>query len=161
MDARITLLPEKKLIGKFMRMSLAQNRTPDLWRSFRIDSNQIAEQVGTDLYSIQVYDGLHYFDRFSPTTEFTKWAAAEVSHTDNIPNGFFSFTLESGLYAVFVHQGTPSDFPKTFRYIFTEWLPKSDYELDDRPHFELLGKKYKNNDPTSEEEVWIPIRKKT
>jgi hypothetical protein len=24
----------------------------------------------------------------------------------------------------------------------------------------LLGEKYKNNDPDSEEEIWIPIRKK-
>ncbi|EPE83362.1 GyrI-like small molecule binding domain protein [Leptospira noguchii str. 1993005606] len=42
-------------------------------------------------------------------------------------------------------------------YIFQEWLPNSGYKL--KPHFELLGSKYKNNDPTSEEEVWIPIVK--
>jgi predicted transcriptional regulator YdeE len=29
---------------------------------------------------------------------------------------------------------------------------------DDRPHFEVLGKNYKNNDPVSEEEIWIPVR---
>jgi hypothetical protein len=28
------------------------------------------------------------------------------------------------------------------------------------PHFEVLGDKYKNNDPSSEEEVWIPIKPK-
>jgi AraC family transcriptional regulator len=39
-------------------------------------------------------------------------------------------------------------------------LPNSAYELDDREHFELLGEKYKNNDPNSEEEIWIPIRPK-
>jgi len=27
-------------------------------------------------------------------------------------------------------------------------------------HFELLGEKYKNNHPDSEEEVWIPIKEK-
>jgi len=32
--------------------------------------------------------------------------------------------------------------------------------LDDRPHFEVLGDKYKNADPDSEEEIWIPIRTK-
>lgn len=40
------------------------------------------------------------------------------------------------------------------------WLPASDYNLDNRPHFEVLGEKYKNNDPTSEEEIWIPIKLK-
>lgn len=160
MEARIEVLPEKTLIGKYMRMSLANNRTPDLWRSFMMEKGQINGQIGTDLYSIQVYDGLQYFETFSPTTEFTKWATTEVGGIDNIPNGFGSFVLKSGLYAVFIHKGTSADFPQTFRYIFTKWLPKSGYELDDRPHFEVLGTNYKNNDPSSEEEVWIPIRKK-
>ncbi len=39
-------------------------------------------------------------------------------------------------------------------------LPNSEYELENRPHFEVLGEKYKNNDPNSEEEIWIPIKKK-
>jgi hypothetical protein len=30
--------------------------------------------------------------------------------------------------------------------------------LDDRPHFEVLGSKYRNNDPESEEETWIPTK---
>ena len=70
------------------------------------------------------------------------------------------FTLKKGLYAVFIHKGTSAEFPKTFLYILGQWLPQSEYELDDRPHFEILGEKYKNNDPSSEEEVWVPIRKK-
>jgi AraC family transcriptional regulator len=37
-------------------------------------------------------------------------------------------------------------------------LPGSDYSLDSRAHFEILGKKYKHDDPNSEEEVWIPIK---
>jgi AraC family transcriptional regulator len=43
--------------------------------------------------------------------------------------------------------------------MFREWLPASGYELDDRPHFEILGERYKNNDPDSEEELWFPVRK--
>jgi AraC family transcriptional regulator len=39
-------------------------------------------------------------------------------------------------------------------------LPNLGYTLDDRAHFEVLGEKYKNNDPLSEEEIWIPIKKK-
>jgi len=39
-------------------------------------------------------------------------------------------------------------------------LPNSDYELDNRPHFEILGKKYKNNSADSEEEIWIPVKLK-
>lgn len=49
---------------------------------------------------------------------------------------------------------------RIFICIFSDWLPKSDYELDERPHFEILDEKYKNDDPNSEEEIWIPIRNK-
>jgi len=143
-----------------MRMSLANNKTHQLWRSFMLDRQAIKKTVGTDLFSAQVYDEVLYFKNFNPNVEFTKWAAIEVENQEEIPNNFKAFTIESGLYAVFLHKGTVAEFPKTFQYIFNNWLPQSGYKLDDRPHFELLGKKYKNNSPDSEEEVWIPIKKK-
>jgi AraC family transcriptional regulator len=68
--------------------------------------------------------------------------------------------LKDGLYAVFLHKGAASTGGKTFKYIFETWLPNSCYLLDNRPHFEILGAKYKNDDPGSEEEVWIPIKQK-
>ena len=70
-----------------------------------------------------------------------------------------TFSLAGGLYAVFDYKGSSND-PSIFQFIFGTWLPSSDYVLDDRPHFEVLGDKYKNNDPNSEEEIWIPIRQK-
>lgn len=118
----------------------------------------IKNALGTDLYSIQVYDDLHHFKNFAPEAEFIKWAAVEVANFENIPNGFSVFDIDSGLYAVFLHKGPAREFPKTMQFIFAQWLPQSEYELDDRPHFELLGEKYKNDSPDSEEEVWIPIR---
>ena len=47
-----------------------------------------------------------------------------------------------------------------FQYIFTNWLPNSEYELDNRPHFEILGDKYINGSADSEEEIWIPVKYK-
>jgi AraC family transcriptional regulator len=61
------------------------------------------------------------------------------------------------MYAVFDYKGLNTD-SSIFIYIFTEWLPGSIYVLDERPHFEVLGEKYKNNDPDSEEEICIPIK---
>ena len=90
--------------------------------------------------------------------EFEKWAAVEVSDFDKIPDGMEPYALKGGLYAVFIYKGLPSDFSNTAMYIFGTWVPSSEYELDDREHFYLMGDKYKNNDPSSEEEVWIPIK---
>ena len=60
---------------------------------------------------------------------------------------------------IFDYKGSSTD-TSIFQYIFRTWLPSSSYQLDDRPHFEVLGAKYKNNDPESEEEIWIPIKPK-
>ncbi len=159
MKSRIETLPAKLLVGKSVRISLSNNKTSNLWKDFMTHKSLVENGVGTDLYSVQIYDNQVYFEKFNPNTEFTKWAAIEVENHENIPFGFDSFILKSGLYAIFLHKGPSSDFPKTIQFIFGEWLPNSEYILDSRPHFEVLGANYKNNDPSSEEEIWIPIRK--
>ena len=157
MDPRIEKLTEKKLIGKRMKMSLSNNKTRELWQNFMPRRKEIQNNIGTDLYSLQVYD-LFYFNNFNPNTEFEKWAAIEVTDFEAMPDEMETITLKGGLYAVFLHKGAAGKGPKTFQYILETWLPDSDYSLDNRPHFEILGEKYKNNDPSSKEEVWIPIR---
>jgi AraC family transcriptional regulator len=160
MKPRIEKLAGKRIIGIRMVMSISSNNTFELWRTFMPRRNEIKNSVGTDLYSMRVY-GLSYFRNFKPDLEFEKWAGIEVYDFDVVPIGMESFILTAGLYAVFQYKGAASDGTKAFQYIYAEWLPNSDYILDDRPHFEVLGEKYKNEDPGSEEEIWIPIRPKS
>ena len=157
MTPRIETVGERKLVGLRLTMSLSVNRTRELWQNFLQLRGEIKNQVGTDLYSIQLYDDL-YFKTFSPHTTFDKLAAVEVKDFSHVPAGMVQFTLPSGLYAVFLHKGAASTGPATFNYIFSTWLPNSEYHLDNRPHFEVLGEKYKNDDPNSEEEIWIPLK---
>ena len=157
MYPKIQLLPSKTLLGKRLKMSFSNDRTGELWRSFMPYRKDILHKIGIDLYSMQIFDAM---PDFKSDATFEKWAAVEVSAIETVPEGMETYTLQGGLYAVFLHQGPASAVQKTFGFIFEEWLPNSEYELDDREHFELLGEKYKNNDPDSEEEVWIPIRPK-
>jgi AraC family transcriptional regulator len=153
---RLEMLPPKKLIGKRLNMSFANNRTPELWRSFMPLRKKNQNTVGTDLFSLQNYATINPFQDFNPELNFEKWAAVEVTDFDNVPEEMETFVLEGGLYAVFDYKGNS---PEIFQYIFNQWLPNSGYELAHRPHFEILGEKYNNNDPDSEEEIWIPIKK--
>jgi AraC family transcriptional regulator len=157
MQPQIRTLTEKLLIGRYLTMSIAADRTPELWRSFMPQRKSITNAVASDLISMQVYDEEYSFKNFNPAATFEKWAAVEVSDFKNVPDGMETFVLKSGLYAVFQHRGGPATGFKTFSYIFGEWLPASEYELDARPHFELLGEKYKGSEPDSEEEIWIPV----
>lgn len=153
---RIVTLSPKKLMGKHLSMSISENKTGLLWQSFMKERALITNNVGDDRYSLQFYPQ-NYFEQFNPTQTFEKWATIEVSDFDSIPEGMESLTLDGGLYTVFDYKGDSRD-TSIFEYIFGTWLPQSDYSLDNRAHFEVLGKKYKNNDPLSEEEIWIPIK---
>jgi len=158
MTPRIELLPEKKLIGKHVTMSWADNKTGLLWGSFMPARKTITNTVSPDLVSMTVYNDTHDFTKFDPRATFDKWAAVEVTNFDDVPQGMETFVLPQGLYAVFQYKGSSSEGATFFSWIFTKWLPQSGYILDNRPHFEILGEKYKNNDPGSEEEIWIPVQ---
>jgi AraC family transcriptional regulator len=158
MNPRILTVPEKKLVGKRIRMTLSANRTTELWQSFIPRRKEIRNKINTELISVEIYDQNLDFKDFSPTTEFEKWAAVEVSAYDEIPIEMDVLNMPGGLYAVFRFVGAANNFASTFHYIFGTWLPESVYTLDTRPHFEVMGEKYKGNDPTSEEDIWIPIK---
>lgn len=158
MQPRIEVIDGKKLIGQRLTMSFADYKIGELWRRFGPGRKEITNNLNNDLISLVVYEPTHFTD-FKPTNEFERWATVEVENYNNVPPEMEIFDLQGGLYAVFEYKGLNTD-NSIFQYIFGTWLPDSDFELDNRPHFEILGERYKNNDPESEEEIWIPIKKK-
>ncbi len=159
MFLRTEILKEKKLIGKSLKMSFAENKTFELWSWFMARRREIKNAIGSELYSAEVYPK-NFFNPFNPNTPFEKWALAEVADLDSIPNEMETLIFPDGLYAVFLHKGPADEGEKTYRYIFENWLPKSEYAIDNRPHFAVMGEKYRHNEPDNEEEIWIPIKNK-
>lgn len=160
MEPRITKINPKLLIGKRLRMSVANDRTGELWQSFMPRRNEILQAANKFLYSVQVFESEKYFERFSPTAEFDKWAAVEVSDLRNIPAEMEALEIPEGMYAVFNYKGPANAALPFFQYIFQEWIPNSEYTVDNRPHFALMGEKYRGNSPDSEEEIWVPVKRK-
>jgi len=159
MEARIETLTEKKLIGKHIEMSFIENKTFQLWNGFMPKRKEIKNVINSDLYSLEVFPA-NYFDNFDANNTFQKWAAVEVSDFDEVLSGMETLIIPNGLYAVFIHKGPQSEGHKTYHSIFVEWLPNSQYTVDERPHFAVMGSQYKKEDPDSEEEIWIPIKNK-
>lgn len=159
MIPRIETIIEKKLVGQRMTMSYADYRIGELWGSFMPRRKEITNNLTNDLISLVEYAPNHFID-FKPTNQFERWATVEVENFNNVPVELETYNLSSGLYAVFNYKGMSSGAAAFFQYIYSEWVPNSEYILDDRAHFEVLGEKYKNNDPSSEEEIWIPIKAK-
>jgi AraC family transcriptional regulator len=117
---------------------------------------EIQNTVNTNLMNVQV-NPEHY--TFDPNQLFEKWAVVPVENFDEIPNEMETLVIKKGLYAVFQFKGDHTTVAQFFNQIYTVWLPSSGFQLDNRPQFEILGEKYKVNDPNSEEEIWIPIKK--
>ncbi len=156
MQPRIVNLTEMKLVGKHLTISLVDYKVGELWQSFMPVKRNISTPVSNNLISMSVYKP-GYFTNFDTSRNFEKWAALEVQNFEKVPDGMSTFVLPGGLYAVFAYRGLNTDH-SIYDYIFKTWLPSSDYTLDDRPHFEVLGSKYKNNDPLSEEDIYIPVK---
>jgi len=157
MSPEIEIIPAKKFIGKRVNMSFTENKTHQLWRAFMLRRNEIQNSICTALYSIEVYPP-SYFEHFNPSAEFEKWATVEVVDFDAIPDEMETLASPEGLYAIFIHKGSASEGEKTYQHIFRIWLPQSDFVLDNRPHFAVMGDKYKKDEPDSEEEIWIPVK---
>ncbi|MDF0707158.1 GyrI-like domain-containing protein [Flagellimonas okinawensis] len=160
MIPRIQTLPSNLLVSKKSITSFAKNNTFELWRSFSPRKKEIDYAINKDSYAVEIYPTTTFFQNFDPTRKFEKWAAIAVSKVEQIPEGMEILTVSEGLYAVFHYKGKPSKVMVAFRYIYGEWLPNSQYEMDNRPYFSLMGDKYKGEHPESEEEFWIPIKKK-
>ncbi len=159
MFLKTEIIQEKKMVGMFKNMSFSENKTFDLWRSFMPRRKEITHSISEDLFSVEIYPK-DFYRSFSPTAIFEKWACIEVNENNMLPENMHSLVIPKGMYAVFLHQGPASEGPKTYQYIFNTWVPASDFSLDNRPHFAVMGEKYKNNAPDSEEEIWIPIQAK-
>ncbi len=134
-------------------MSLSQNKTPELWRSFMQTCAANAYSPLKPLVSLQVYQSPGDFQSYEAV--FTKWAGFFAASDLNVPAFLKSLDIEGGQYAVFDYNGGPANAMHFFSEVFTSVLPRAGYRPDFRPHFEKLHENYREN---LQEEIWIPIQ---
>ncbi|MCT8334055.1 GyrI-like domain-containing protein [Leptospira sp. 85282-16] len=158
MDSEIIEVNQKIIVGRKLEISLLENQTQTLWQTFMPKLKSISNRLDNNLISMSIYPS-DYFQSFNPSNRFMKWAGVEVSEEPIIGDGLEIIKIPKGLYVRFLYQGLPSQAGPFYQTIFQEWFPKSGYMLDQRPHFEVLGDKYKNNDTSSEEMIYIPVMK--
>lgn len=159
MNPKIVNSKDILIIGMRTNMSFQtiNQETGQLARQFMPRRHEIQSRVGTYSFSIQNYDNFN-FKILNPTSTFEKWVGVEVSNASPVPQGMEVLTIKSGNYLVFNYKGSAQDFPKFWQHLHTEWLPNSEFELDNRPHFERLSDDYNPTGLSNEEEVWVPVK---
>ncbi len=159
MDPIIKNIPPLRIAGMHLTMSLVNDRNMELWQKFMPRRKEITAEANPNFYSLRVYPTVYHFDeKFSPVASFEKWAGIEVNQNFEAPEGIEVLNMPGGMYAIFHYKGLNTN-TSIFDYIYGTWLPQSGFKTDNRPHYEVLGKNYKNNDPSSEEDIFVPITK--
>ena len=147
------------VIGVCAEASFATNGevTPRLAKHFMPRLKEVPNRTDSFRLSLQKYNNFK-FEKFSPTTPFKKWIGVEVTDIENTPVGMDTLEIPSGNYLVIDFKGSIPEFINQWQCIHSTWLPASEFELDDRPHFERLSPNYNPMQEVNEEEIWIPVK---
>ena len=133
-------------------MSLVDDKTVKLFKSFMPRRHEIKSSINELVYDLKIYSET-YFRAFKPANTFEKWVLVEVSSLAKIPADMHAFSMQAGKFATFKHTGFYKD-NSPFEYIYGEWLPQSSYKLDSRPHFDIMS----TETEAEEQEIYIPIK---
>lgn len=80
---------------------------------------------------------------------------AKISGSERLPK----FKIFGGTYAKFDLKGTDGDLLKFMHWLFSEWLPNSDYETTTKPQYVIYQKnKYLSNDNLFELSFYLSIK---
>ena len=154
MNPKIIYYLERKVVGLSSTINRNEpHKIGELWRQFMPEKYKIKNVATNELIAMQLFPNNINNEG---ADEYTIWATVEVHDFENIPNGMLSYIIPSGDYAIFTLKGM--NIQGLYEKIMTEWLPKSGYTIDDRPHFQIMGENYKNGSPDSEEDIYIPIK---
>ena len=79
-------------------MSIADDKTPELWCGLMPRRKEVLHPLTTDLLCLQVFDASLEFKGYNQDTIFDKWAALEVDNFDAVPADMETYTLSGFSY---------------------------------------------------------------
>ncbi len=148
-------LEEKVLVGVsyFVKGSLKELDLSGEWNSFMKEADLINNKsIPECYYQVQYWsenqdlEGMHFF------------IGAEVTSIKEISPQFVLKPIPKGTYLTFIHKGLSSTVGFTYRYIYHEFLPDTNYKLSQPFNFEYYGKDYLSpNKEQSESHLFIPV----
>lgn len=153
-------MPERAIIGLGGEYCLdTRGEIPKLWWLLQTERQPIHQGVRATTYGVfqTVPPGapFSYYDRFL----YIAGLAAEPDESERPP--FHAVTLKGGRYAVFRFTGSYSEMTQAFDAVILNWLPQSDWQLDDREVVECYPGYKLSEKSLPVFEVWLPVTEKT
>ncbi|MET0984440.1 MAG: GyrI-like domain-containing protein [Steroidobacteraceae bacterium] len=126
---------------------------PAQWQRFAPYIGHVSGQTGSYAY------GVCYNTDDEANMDYL--CGVQVQGFASIPPDFARLRIAPQHYAVFHHAEHISAIGETFRAIFGQWLPASDYEIVDAPLFERYTSSFDGRTGMGGLEVWVPVRPKS
>jgi len=160
--------PEQKIVNKPAFKVVGMNtytdflngnfdQFPATWERFCPYSGKIEKRVNDNTaYGISFYP-----PDWTPKSKWDYMAAVEVKDLNDIPITMLGKTIPANKYAVFTHKGPVKNLYQTYYYIYTKWLPESNYDKVSGYDFELYDERFKDGkSDDSEVDIYIPVKEK-
>jgi AraC family transcriptional regulator len=148
-------LPEKILIGIsfFVSDDVELSDLSNEWMRLINEVQTIKNKtVPERYYQVQFWSdnqelgGLYFF------------TGTEVTEVADLNPLFVVKTIPKGKYLRFIHKGFSNKVGYTYKFIYTQFLPDTDFKLTKPFNFEYYGERYKGPfNEQSESEIYIPV----
>ncbi len=133
------------------------DNTKDLsaqWDLLMSNIHRIENRIQPEKY----YQVQYWFPDQDTRRSIFFFLAAETKNLDAIPMQFTGKILPELYYVKFIHKGLARDVGNTYRFIYEEWLPETEYRLPYLFNFEYYGDACTGPyDEESESEIYIPV----
>lgn len=132
------------------------NDISELWDRFI----EVMDEVPNKVNPAVCYGVEFYTEEGLAVQKWNYMAALEVSTLEAIPIAMVGKVIPAQMYAVFTHKGSIDTLSHSFKVIYDEWLPTSEYEPAAMFDFELYDERFNHGSPNSEVDIYLPVRHK-
>lgn len=160
MEFKIVKRDEIKLIGLKEKIYMGSNTLTVLWGKLLDRKHEIKNLISENCYGVA--ENFVFNPHLSSLEETVSFEVRDFSF---IPEGMVTKVLKPQTYLVFTHKGLlfamengKCSLEKTYENIYFETLPKSGYRVDHAFNFEYYDERFKHEDPSSEFDIYIPIK---
>jgi AraC family transcriptional regulator len=150
MEPQLITKPAFTVIGLLLHTRPMSPDIPALWDKFVPRMSEIpCPASGHASYGV-----MRRFDQ--ATGMFDYMAGNPVTQVAGLPSGMTRWDLSAHTYAVL--ETTLSGIGETMNYLYSTWLPMSNYQAVDAPSFERYGEAFSPDNPVVE--IYVPIKQK-
>jgi AraC family transcriptional regulator len=167
MEYRIAIKSTYKVIGYELHTSTRNGENmqqiPAFWQEYL--KNGWSHRIPNRVHSQSPIElGIcHNFDMESGT--FSYMIGMEAEHFEGVPDDLVCHEFMSAEYAVFTSPRVPNDqfsssIQSTWKSIFEEWFPHSEYEHAGTPEFELYDERCHPDKQELQMDIYIPVKRR-